>query len=151
MPFCWNLSRVSLMVGLGLLVWDRKIMEKVTFHPMSQRVHTCSVLYHHGRWPWSPGRSGVHQVSSLWSYSFTLLFTLSSFQKVLVHVVVQSLTHVWLFCSPMGCSLPGSSDHGISQIRILEWVAISYSRGSSWPRDRTCISWILYHWATREA
>ena len=81
MPFCWNLSRVSLMVGLGLLVWDRKITEKVTFRPMSQRVHTCSVLYHRGRWPWSPGRSGVRQVSSLWSYSFTLLFTLSSFQN----------------------------------------------------------------------
>ena len=44
---------------------------------------------------------------------------------------------------------------GISQVRILEWVAISFSRGSTWPRDRTCISctgrWILYHWATWEA
>ena len=37
------------------------------------------------------------------------------------------------FCNPMDCSLPGSSDHGIFQARILEWVAISYSRGSmSW-------------------
>ena len=33
---------------------------------------------------------------------------------------------------------------------MLEWVAISFSRGSSWPRDRTCVSCILYHWATRE-
>ena len=40
------------------------------------------------------------------------------------------------------CSLPGSSVHGISQARILEWVAISFSRGSSWPRDGTCISYI---------
>ena len=39
-------------------------------------------------------------------------------------------------CNPMDCSLPGSSVHGISQARILEWVAISSSRGSSWPRDR---------------
>ena len=38
-------------------------------------------------------------------------------------------------CDPMDCSLPGSSIHGISQARILEWVAISSSRGSSWPRD----------------
>ena len=38
--------------------------------------------------------------------------------------------------------LPGSSVHGISQARILEWVAFSYSRGSFWPRDRTCISCI---------
>ena len=38
---------------------------------------------------------------------------------------------------PMDCSPPGSSVHGISQARILEWVAISFSRGSSRPRDRT--------------
>ena len=40
------------------------------------------------------------------------------------------------------CSLPGFSVHGISQTRILEWVVISYSRGSSPPRDQTCISCI---------
>ena len=55
---------------------------------------------------------------------------------------------------PMGCSLPGSSVHGTSQARILEWTAISFSRGSSQPRDQTWVScigrWILY-WATKEA
>ena len=40
-------------------------------------------------------------------------------------------------CDPMDCSPPDSSVHGISQARILEWVAISFSRGSSRPRDRT--------------
>ena len=56
---------------------------------------------------------------------------------------------------PMNCSLPGSSVHGILQARILEWVAISFSRASSRPRDRTHVSsisctgrWILYHWTT---
>ena len=44
--------------------------------------------------------------------------------------VVELLSHVRLFCNPMDCSPPGSSVHGISQIRILEWVAISFSRGS---------------------
>ena len=39
--------------------------------------------------------------------------------------------------NPMDCSLPGSSVHGIFQARVLEWVAISFSRGSSWPRDWT--------------
>ena len=51
-----------------------------------------------------------------------------------------------LDCSPPGCSL-----HGIFQTRKLEWVAISYSRGSSLPRDRTCVSCIagsLLHWLT---
>ena len=40
-------------------------------------------------------------------------------------------------CDPMDCSLPGFSVRGIFQARVLEWVAISFSRGSSWPRDRT--------------
>ena len=57
-------------------------------------------------------------------------------------------------CSPMDCSLPGSSVHEISQARTLEGGAISFSRGSSWPRVQTCNSCtgrgILYHWATRE-
>ena len=48
-------------------------------------------------------------------------------------VCIQSLT---LF-SPMDCSLPGYSVHGISQARILEWVAISFFRASSQPRDQT--------------
>ena len=43
-------------------------------------------------------------------------------------------------CDPMDCSPPGSSVQGILQERILEWVAISFSRGSSWPRDQTCVS-----------
>ena len=41
---------------------------------------------------------------------------------------------------PMDCSLPGSSVHGILQPRILEWVAVSFSRGSSQPRDQTRMS-----------
>ena len=40
-------------------------------------------------------------------------------------------------CDPMDCSSPGSSVHGIFQARLLEWVATSFSRGSSWPRDCT--------------
>ena len=54
-------------------------------------------------------------------------------------------------CDPTDCSPPGSSVHRVFQTRILEWAAISSSRGSSWPRDQThisCIgSWILYHCA----
>ena len=59
-------------------------------------------------------------------------------------VVVQSLSCVQLFCDPMDCNPPGSTVHGIS-----------FSRGSSWSKDQTCVSctgrWIIYHWATREA
>ena len=45
-------------------------------------------------------------------------------------------------CNPVDCSLPDSSLRGILQARILEWVAISFSRGSSQPRDRTQVSHI---------
>ena len=45
-------------------------------------------------------------------------------------------------CSPMDCSLPGSSVHGILQARILEWVASPFSRGCSQPRDQTQVSHI---------
>ena len=57
-------------------------------------------------------------------------------------------------CDAVDCSQPGSSVRGILQARILEWVAMPSSRGSSPPRDWTCISCIskriLYHWATGE-
>ena len=46
------------------------------------------------------------------------------------------------FCDPMDCSPLGSFVHGILQARILEWVAISFSRGSSQPRDQTWVSCI---------
>ena len=45
-------------------------------------------------------------------------------------------------CDPMDCSPSGSSLRGVSQARTLRWVVTSSSRGSSWPRDRNCISWI---------
>ena len=47
-----------------------------------------------------------------------------------------------ILCNAMDCSPPGSSVHGFFQARILEWVAIPFSRGSSWLRDQTWISWI---------
>ena len=46
-------------------------------------------------------------------------------------------------CDPMDWNLPGSSIHGIFQARVLEWVAISFSRGSSQHRDRTQVSRIV--------
>ena len=56
-------------------------------------------------------------------------------------------------CNPMDCNRSGSSVHGILQARTLEWVAIPFSRRSSWSKDQTRISyiscidrWVLYHW-----
>ena len=67
-------------------------------------------------------------------------------------LVAKLCLNLW---DPMDCSPPGSSVHGILQARLLEWEAISFSRGSSQPRDQiqvSCISrQILYHSTTREA
>ena len=68
--------------------------------------------------------------------------------------VCQSLSCVWI-CDPMDCSPPGSSVQGILQARVLEWVTISFSGGSSWSRDWTHISCIASRfftvWVTKEA
>ena len=91
--------------------------------------------------------------------------------RAAVHGVAEPDTAEWLnwtlcpaaqswpiFRDPMDYSLSGSSVHGILKARILEWVAISSSRGSSWPRDGTHVfctcctgRWILYHCTTWEA
>ena len=71
-----------------------------------------------------------------------------SFNGKLVLVTQSCLT----LCDPMDCSPPDSSVHGILQARIVRWIAISFSRGSSQPMDRTHVSYIsctgigfLYH------
>ena len=61
-----------------------------------------------------------------------------------MHACVFSVAQYCLtLCDPLNCSPPGSSFHGIFQARILEWVAISFSRGSSHPKDRTRVSYYL--------
>ena len=57
-------------------------------------------------------------------------------------VCILSLQSCLTLCNPMKCSLPGSSVHGILQTRVLEWVAIPFSRVSSGLRDRILVSWI---------
>ena len=85
-----------------------------------------------------PGMSCTTRVLKTWAQ-----------MKCVSHSVVSTL------CDPMDCSPPGSPVRGILQARILEWVAISFSRGSSWPRDWIQVSCIAGRhfnlWATREA
>ena len=80
----------------------------------------------------------------------TFCLTQFMFTECLLLVAKSCLT----LCDPMGCSPPGFFVHGLSQARILEWVAISSSSGSSLPRDWTTSLLgrrILYHWASSEA
>ena len=69
-----------------------------------------------------------------------------------IALVAQLCLTLW---NPMDCSLQGSSVYGILQARILEWIAIPFSRGSFWPRDQTqacCIVGRFFTvWASRDA
>ena len=85
-----------------------------------------------------------------WSFSFSI--SPSKEYSGLISFMLSHFSHVRLFATPSDCSPPGSSIYGILQARILEWVAISFSKGSSQPRDRTHISFVscigrrvLYH------
>ena len=67
----------------------------------------------------------------------TLKFWCLSLHKDIILYQSESEVAQWclILCEPINCSLPASSIHGIFQVRILEWVAISFSRSSSQPRD----------------
>ena len=84
---------------------------------------------------------------SCFKYSYILTSTLNQEKHRIAHsckgvcVFVHSgFSRVQLFCDTVDCSPPGSSVHGTLQARLLEWVAIPFSRGSSWPRDQTPIA-----------
>ena len=104
-----------------------------------------------------------HSTLSCWA-PYGITSCLYSSRRVKSNKVkVKSLSRVRLFATPWtvayqalpSCSLSGSSIHGIFQARVLEWIAISFSRGSSRPRNRTQVSHIAGRsftvWATREA
>ena len=118
----------------------------------------CSCLRPHGLYsPWnSPGRNTGEGSLSLLQGIFPIqgsnpgflhcrqiLYLLShQGSPVIVCMSAQSLQSCPTLCNHMDCSPPGSSIHGILQARILEWVAISFSRGPSQPRNRTQVSCI---------
>ena len=88
-------------------------------------------------------------ITSFWKRKSECLL-MSCSMEVKVSVTQSCLT----LCNAMNCSPTGSSVHGIFQARILDWVAISSSRGSFWPRDQTWVSCIAGKfftiWTTRE-
>ena len=85
-----------------------------------------------GRKTWTPQKRLSALRINTWKGMLLLL--------VIWRSEVKSLQLCPTLCNPMDRSLPGSYIHGIFQARILEWVAISFFRGSSWPRDWTWFS-----------
>ena len=121
-----------------------------------QHLQSCQRRLPSGRWRKEEGdRNEIRCWKSLSSLSlrFTPLFfswisapglvaNIIKFFTRYVCLCAKSLQLCPTLCDPMNCSLPGSSVHGILQERILEWVAMSSSRGSSQTRDQTCVSYI---------
>jgi len=82
-----------------------------------------------------------HFCTTITTIHLLKFFILQNWKSVLIKCVCVLVTRSCpTLCNPIYCSLPGSSAHGILQARILEWVAIPFSRGSSRTRDRTQIS-----------
>ena len=132
-----------------LLPWCVLFTPPPTPHPQAEgsKNHHCRV---------SPGNDTGRQQASCTRFPSTGVPGQPTcyWNKMKVPVASVGRSVVSDFCDPMDCSLPGSSAHGILQARILEWIAIPFSRGSSWPRDRTWVSCIAGRcftiWATRE-
>ena len=119
--------------------------KEIRMHCLTSQRHTrrCGCSHPGFMWPLS------HH--PCWDEGCLLNLSTVTLKKVKVLVTQPCPT----LCDPMNCSPPGSSVHGIFQATILEWVAISFSRGSSWPRDWI---WVFYiagsfftAWTTREA
>ena len=108
-------------------------------------------LYNLGHtFPQAP--KGFWTINTMKPITTHTMFLLTLFIPKICYSVAKLCLILW---DTMECIPPGSSVHLVFQERILEWVAISFSRGSSWPRGWThvfCFSrQILYHWATTEA
>ena len=106
---------------------------------------------HWAEFPVLPSRSSL---VIYFMHSINLLTPLRDQVPSYMSMCPQSLQSWPTLCNPMDYILPDSSVHGILQARILEWVAVPSTRGSSPPRDQTHVSCIggcvLYHWATWE-
>ena len=160
---------------LGLLKMHCKLTEVVVAQhgdlEKAMATHSSTLAW---KIPWTeePGglpSMGLHRVGHDWSdlaaaiwclYQIPLKYTLKWFilcylKFTLLKVKSEVAQSCLTLCDPMDGSLPGSMVHGIFQARILEWAAISFSRGSPQPRDQSRVSCIadgrFTIWATREA
>ena len=108
-------------------------LKKQTTTPLSRPYFEVDALSLHGAWGSFLGIPLKMESRKLRSVDT---------EQAVVHTRAGEFSHVRLFVTPMDCSPPGSSVHGILQARRLEWAAISSCRGSSPPRDRARVSCI---------
>ena len=123
---------VSIVIEFYALTKDQRIRISLTFQYL-KLVHTLILLE----------MTEQREMKTYWSTPISLT---SKGTDILIHWILRP-DHVAqscpTLCDPMDCSLPGSSVHGIFQAIVLEWIAISFSSGSSRPRGRTRVSHIV--------
>ena len=136
------ISIPSLMPHRSIIKLEKKMSTNVWYFPRKKKpLYLLGCLYFH-----------VH-------FRISLSISILSLIRIMIGIVINLLIVLvaqscLTLCNPMGCSLPGSSVHGILQARILEWVAMPFSEGSFWPRKQTHVTWIVNRfftvWAIRE-
>ena len=114
------------IVVRGMLLFEEFL------HPILPWINESQVMFLH------QVGSEVENESYLPQHPFSSFHWVIELKFQILATYVWVLSHFWLFVTPWTIA----SVHGILQARILEWVAIPFSRGSSWPRDQTCLSCI---------
>ena len=166
-PYCVRIFIYILQITLINFYWSILALQCcVSFYCTAKCIsHTCTYIpslldffpiqVTTVRWVEFPV---LHSTSFLFCFFLVSNTDLQDLPDSLMDIVSEVSEVVQLYltlCDPVDCSPPCSSVHGILQARILEWVAISFSRGSSWPRDWTQVSRIAGRcfnlWATWEA
>ena len=114
---CRICKRFEFNPWVGMILWNRKWQPVPVFLPRKFHGQSTLVVYS----PWG------HKESDMIEQLSTQTVFLHKKRKKESEVAQSCLT----LCDPMDCSLPGFSAHGIFQARVLDWVAISFSRGSA--------------------
>ena len=145
----WTLyNRNSISAWLLLILFVR-----LTFTVMAFVIHLFSLLNSILLYRDTVICVSMLALMNIWVISVWAIIHINSINILLSIVLVTQLYPI--LYNPMDWSPPGSSVHGISQVRILEWIAISFSKGSSQPRNRTWVSSItgrfFTNWAMRQA
>ena len=168
--YLWNFLCVALFPYflLKILAWNHLIFPELSFleahqkHPQNLFCLFTHSLHHSlETLSWNVSEGNCRVPSTDFLLSLTKVLTTDQcvktvVSKILTVLLLAASAHLLqlcpTLCNTMDQSLPSTSAHAILQARILEWVAIPFSRGSSWPRDRIHVSYIfcigrqtLYH------
>ena len=149
----------SLINDKGWFLLFREFRIGMSILPYLKWITNKDLLGHVPNGMWQPGWEGnLGENGYRDMYGWVLLLFIWNYHTLLIGcvlccAVLSLFSHVRLFGTLWTVALQASLSMGILQARILEWVAVPFSREYSWPRDQTCVSKVscvgrqaLYHW-----